>query len=69
MEKRGPIIVALCLTPAVGMTNRNFLQTCIDINLSRSQRSNMIILLDSSYMVSYQCLLVTYGQFWLINDI
>ncbi len=33
IQTRGPRTLALCLTPAVGMTNGNFLQTCIKSSL------------------------------------
>ncbi len=33
----------------------------LDINLSRSLRLNQIVSLDSPHMLSYLCLIVTYG--------
>ncbi len=41
----------------------------LEIDLSRSLRSNVMILLNALYMVSYHCWLVTYVHSWLIYDI
>ncbi len=54
-------------TPLHDISLRNL--SGLDIDLSRSLRSNVIMLLDFPNMVSYECLLVTHGLSWLLYGI
>ena len=42
-KTRGPRTLELCLIPAVGMTNGNFLQTCIKNSLLNTMLSTSMV--------------------------
>ncbi len=53
MNTRGPWTLALCLTPAVGITNGNFLQICLILTWPNSRNLNDLEFdLSRSYEIS-----------------